>query len=424
MIINKIVGVCLLFLFSSCTKTNTKVHSGRKIQKTQNAKEIAALGDITVRIDNFSEMYDDTSKPTSSSSALLKTLREYWNSSGKFPRYSRGLSKMAEKLIGFRGQPVENASLSKLAAQYGITSPWMAQTSILAKGADNNYFLKRGARILGTFVEKSEINHFGFALMETGKPHEKLLVLLMQTRKFTHSPFSRLLQTGEKTEVSGTVDNDITGIEIFITMPSGEIVRKKIGLEKRNFRFALDICRNEKSRGLYSVEIMGKDSGGPVVLGIFPIICSGKLVASSIVLKPMQIKSKISEKDFSKTVFNKINELRKKRNLPKLIWSNDLAKVSKSHSSEMCKKSNIYHVSTITGTPAGRAKKAGLDPDLIGENVAAGPTIDSVFNGWMRSEGHRLNMIHKKAKYGAVGSCKSLSDNVLTWYSTFMIGNW
>ena len=94
-------------------------------------------------------------------------------------------------------------------------------------------------------------------------------------------------------------------------------------------------------------------------------------------------------------LFDRLNAERRARGLAALDWDGDLARVAGDWSAEMASSGNFRHrdLGAAGGLP-GMAKFSAL-----GENIAWVEGYPSMGNqlhvGWMRSEGHRANMLQR-----------------------------
>ncbi|MBU1537988.1 CAP domain-containing protein [Myxococcota bacterium] len=222
-------------------------------------------------------------------------------------------------------------------------------------------------------------------------------------------------------KISGKVDNDVTKLELLMTLPGGKVKRRKVSLLGAGvFAHAEYFCTKEK-KGHYSVELMGEDGHGPVVLALFPVACG-----SADHLRKVRVTMKKPTVDMAaskaaREAFDLVNAYRKKNKMKAYKWSVKLAAVATAHSDEMCKFKSIYHLSPITGAPDKRVKRAGIKTDLVAENVAVASSPESIVSSWIMSEGHRLNMVLKDGVYGAVGVCKASINKSIHYYATLVV---
>jgi uncharacterized protein YkwD len=78
-----------------------------------------------------------------------------------------------------------------------------------------------------------------------------------------------------------------------------------------------------------------------------------------------------------------------------LRWNTLLAQASAAHSADMAEKDYFSHTSLDGRSMSDRVNATGYAWASLGENIAAGyPDIDSVIDGWMRSDGHCANLMN------------------------------
>lgn len=78
-----------------------------------------------------------------------------------------------------------------------------------------------------------------------------------------------------------------------------------------------------------------------------------------------------------------------------LRWSSQLALASAAHSADMATLNYFSHTSADGRSMVDRVNTTGYRWASLGENIAAGHSgIDSVVEGWMRSEGHCANIMN------------------------------
>jgi uncharacterized protein YkwD len=102
-----------------------------------------------------------------------------------------------------------------------------------------------------------------------------------------------------------------------------------------------------------------------------------------------------------------INRERRKRGIPGLRTSRRLAKAAGKHSRDMVKRSYFEHTSPSGRDPGERITATGYLASTWGENIAWGSgslgTPRSVVKAWMKSAGHRENILRRSFKESAVG---------------------
>lgn len=98
------------------------------------------------------------------------------------------------------------------------------------------------------------------------------------------------------------------------------------------------------------------------------------------------------------------NVIRKRHNLEMLEWDDDTSVVALGHSEDMKINDYFSHTSPTAGELKDRLKKQGILFQLAGENIAA-KYVDAiaVVEGWLNSEGHRVNLLHEDFTHLGVG---------------------
>jgi uncharacterized protein YkwD len=92
-----------------------------------------------------------------------------------------------------------------------------------------------------------------------------------------------------------------------------------------------------------------------------------------------------------------VNAERRRAGRAPLILSPDLNHVAQAHACDMAQRGYFSHTSPDGRSMADRTNRAGL-PQLcaMGENIARGQRdVPSVMAGWMRSSGHRRNILDR-----------------------------
>lgn len=107
-------------------------------------------------------------------------------------------------------------------------------------------------------------------------------------------------------------------------------------------------------------------------------------------------------------VFEIINKKRKENGLPPLVWNNQIAGVARLHSKNMAGYGFFSHVGIDGKEVDDRADSLGLRKwRMIGENIAYnrgyGNPVERAVEAWMKSAGHRQNILKSNWKETGVG---------------------
>lgn len=98
----------------------------------------------------------------------------------------------------------------------------------------------------------------------------------------------------------------------------------------------------------------------------------------------------------ARRVFTLTNQDRQQQGLPPLAWNAELAAAADAHAQWMLREPALSH--QYPGEPdlMTRAAHAGAHFRAIAENIAIGPTPDSLNDQWMHSTPHRTNILDPK----------------------------
>lgn len=98
------------------------------------------------------------------------------------------------------------------------------------------------------------------------------------------------------------------------------------------------------------------------------------------------------------------NQIRSKNGLPALTMNWQLERMARIKAQDMVNKHYFSHTSPTYGSPFKMMKSFGILYTYAGENIAAGqPTPQAVVNSWMKSPGHRANILSKNYTQIGVG---------------------
>ncbi|MDE5413096.1 CAP domain-containing protein [Alkalihalobacterium chitinilyticum] len=98
------------------------------------------------------------------------------------------------------------------------------------------------------------------------------------------------------------------------------------------------------------------------------------------------------------------NVIRTRHNLAVLKWDHEVSKVAYGHSKDMYENQYFSHTSPTYGELKDRLEREGVSFYFAGENIAA-QYVDSIeaVEGWLNSEGHRVNLLNEEFTHLGVG---------------------
>jgi hypothetical protein len=94
-----------------------------------------------------------------------------------------------------------------------------------------------------------------------------------------------------------------------------------------------------------------------------------------------------------RALFESANRERTAHGLGPLKWSAALAVAARQHAMRMAEQNILSHKLPGEAGMAERASKAGARFSVLAENVAVGPSAESIHKQWMNSPPHRANLL-------------------------------
>lgn len=144
-------------------------------------------------------------------------------------------------------------------------------------------------------------------------------------------------------------------------------------------------------------------AAGAIALGIL----AGS--AQAIELRPLpkatvQISVQGKQSQLQKQLVTAINQQRKAAGLKTLKMNSKLSRTAQAHADDMIRRGYFGHVAPNGSKPLARTQKAGYKGCLVAENLSySWKTVDQAMAGWMKSSGHRYNMLHRDMREVGIG---------------------
>lgn len=112
------------------------------------------------------------------------------------------------------------------------------------------------------------------------------------------------------------------------------------------------------------------------------------------------------------------NEARLAAGVGPVVCDPSISRVAQAHGADMCARRFFAHLNPDGISPALRAERAGVEFQMFGENIAVGHTSPAdVHDGWMRSPGHRRNLLD--ADFGRIGVGVFSCGGRVNWAQNF-----
>ncbi len=98
-----------------------------------------------------------------------------------------------------------------------------------------------------------------------------------------------------------------------------------------------------------------------------------------------------------------VNAERARAGLPPLVADPDLIRLARLKSADMVENDYFSHVSPVYGSPFDMMKAAGISYVTAGENIAGATSLALAHEGFMRSPGHRANILRETFTHIGIG---------------------
>jgi len=131
-----------------------------------------------------------------------------------------------------------------------------------------------------------------------------------------------------------------------------------------------------------------------------------------------------STEALERRVFDLINQKRMQHGLQPVMWSDDVARVARLHSANMAKYRFFSHQGIDGKRVSNRAESMGVRKwRSLGENIAYsrgfGSPLENAIESWMRSSGHRENILGNQWQKTGVGIAR-LPNGVYYFTQVFL----
>lgn len=108
--------------------------------------------------------------------------------------------------------------------------------------------------------------------------------------------------------------------------------------------------------------------------------------------------------NYREQVCELVNQVRAENGLPAMRLSARLSNVAQNHASDMFTQGYFSHKNLLGESSFDRMKKEGITYMAAGENIAKGQhTPEAVMMSWLKSPGHRANILSPKFSKIGIG---------------------
>jgi uncharacterized protein YkwD len=313
------------------------------------------------------------------------------------PRLERAAGEIAAHVPP--SGPPPNELVESALWLHGVVEP-PPHLVVLSAGAGGEAAMLDELRAqVARLVESGRFRRVGVAEQPDGEGTR--VVLALQESFLDLEPVPRALPSGAAASLRGRLLGPYQHPEAFVTAPDGTVARLPLGGDALCFDGAF---RCGRADGRYQLELTGEDRFGPSVVANFPVYC-GVPAPSGIRLPPASAhEAPVADAHAAESqIAQRVNADRARAGVAPLAVDAALSQVARAHSLDMRDHHFVGHVSPSTGSVADRTRKAGLDGQLLLENVARAYSPGEAERGLMESPGHRANLLNPQVTRLGVG---------------------
>lgn len=292
------------------------------------------------------------------------------------------------------------AGLLAVTEAVSVAGGWDASpTAVLIKGTR--------AQVLQELEKQSGLadepaSAFGVGAAERGE-RAAVCVLLAQ-RKFELAPLQRrYLKPPRSVSVCGQLTPPLETAELFVTQPSGAVVRQPMKLAK------VGLCATFQPapEGRSVVEVLGRGPRGPEVAALF-FLDVGVTRADT----DQQVIEPTSLAESRKAILSRINGLRRTMGVSAVVPDAALDAIAQGYAERMAAEEFFAHVDPSGGDLKSRLHAAQYRFTAAGENLGASTGPLAAHFGIEHSPGHRLNLLEPGHRALGVGVTRRASDGL------------
>lgn len=111
--------------------------------------------------------------------------------------------------------------------------------------------------------------------------------------------------------------------------------------------------------------------------------------------------SDVSEDE--QTLLGLINKARKDVKVEEVALDKKLLTTARQKAKDMADNNYFSHESPTFGSPFDMMRQNGITFKTAGENIAGNQTVEGAFKAWMKSEGHKKNILNSSFNYVGIG---------------------
>ncbi|MBM4779239.1 MAG: CAP domain-containing protein [Archangiaceae bacterium] len=319
-------------------------------------------------------------------------VRERFETSGRSPPVDDvrlGLAARSLAKLALEQSASDAAGLLAVTGAVSATGGWDASpTAILIKASPGQLMDELG-RLQSLATDPAQALGVGFA----EKDQRGAICILLTQRKFELEPLPRHFKKAPgELEVCGALTEPLETAELFVTQPSGAVVRLPMKPKAKH-----GLCGSFRpSDGRNVVEVLGRGPKGPEVAALF-FVDVGQAVATA----DQHVVEPTTPTEARRAVLSRVNGLRRTMGLGTLASDKALDAIAQAYADRMATEGFFAHVDPQGGDLKSRLVAGKYKFTAAGENLGASTGPLAAHFGIEHSPGHRLNLL--EAHHRAIG---------------------
>lgn len=102
-----------------------------------------------------------------------------------------------------------------------------------------------------------------------------------------------------------------------------------------------------------------------------------------------------------------VNKARREAKVEELSFDKKLLQTAREKAKDMADNNYFSHESPKFGSPFDMMRQNGISFKTAGENIAGNQTVEGAFKAWMKSEGHKKNILNSSFNFVGIGVAES-----------------
>ncbi len=268
------------------------------------------------------------------------------------------------------GVSPSSLEVDRVSRELGLVSPFpmLLFIDLTARGWKSDL-----SRAISGQPSSSSQNRFGIRVTD-----DRRAVVALATHYADLDPVPRRVEPGTSLNLRAKLADGWSSPEWLITGPDGA-VRRYSGLEPQSL--------DELVGGTHQIELLARGPHGLEVIANFPV---------GVGTEPFVENPELAGIHWAPTAdafFEAANNIRKHAGLPPLKRDRRLDALAEAHSRDMVQSRFFAHQSPSSGSTHERMRRAGFPFPRYGENIGRARTPEEIHALWLRSPGHRANLL-------------------------------